>query len=76
MQLDSEDLIAQFKKDWPAEAEVSTLRLLVQVQAREIERLTASQAPLLPRAGDTSVFTASVPRPYVQDQDEGARHGG
>ena len=59
MNLDSEDLVNQFRQDWPLEAEVSTLRCLTQKQAAEIDRLTALQA------GTT--YSASSVRPYVGD---------
>jgi hypothetical protein len=57
MQLESEDIVNQFRLDWPHEAEVSTLRLLCTKQAAEIDRLNALQA--------SSTYTASSPRPYV-----------
>lgn len=78
MQLDSDDLLARIRQDYPYEYEICQLRALVDAQAREIERLNAVQnAPLLPRAGDTAVFSASAPRPYVtQGLDDEGRHGG
>jgi hypothetical protein len=69
--LDSEDLIEQFGKDWPAELELSRLRLLVVVQDAEIKRLTALQPPAYdPTSVRPYVGTASI------DLEEGGRHGG
>jgi len=71
MQLDPEDLIAQFRKDWPAEFEWSTLRLRVEMQDREIQRLSALQ---------DGAYNPSGVRPYVGNglpaDDDGVRHGG
>lgn len=41
MHLDADDLIAQFQRDYPDQYLISSLRLLVERQQREIERLTA-----------------------------------
>ena len=49
MHLNGDELIAQFQKDWPTEAELSRLRLLVAKQQQEIERLTAAQPYRPPR---------------------------
>lgn len=77
MHLDSDELLARIRQDYPYEYEMAQLKTLVDALTRENEQLKAGQAPLLPRAGDTSVFSASVARPYVTaDQDESARHGG
>lgn len=80
MNLDSDDLLAQFRHDYPFEAEVSSLRLLTLKQAArideqdaEIDRLNA----LLPRT--TTTYSAAGARPYVgsplPDDDTGAHHG-
>lgn len=79
MQLDSDVLLARIRQDYPYEYEISQLRTLVDALTAENEQLKANQVtPLLPsRAGDTSVFSASAPLPFVpQGQDDGARHGG
>lgn len=66
MHLDSDDLLARIRQDWPTEYELTRLRLLADVQAAEIDRLTAAQP---------GTFTGTAARPYVLGDDE-ARHGG
>nr|WP_221374415.1 hypothetical protein [Actinoplanes polyasparticus] len=63
MNLDSDDLLAQMKQDWPLEFEVSSLRALVRVQQLEIDRLNAVQGS----------YDPSVPRPFLDP--DGGRHG-
>jgi hypothetical protein len=66
VQLDSDDLLARIRQDWPTEFELSRLHLLSEVQAAEIERLTT-----LTQAS----FSGSAPRPFsLSDEPEG-RHG-
>lgn len=70
MNLDSDELLAQIQKDWPAEYELSTLRKLVEVQDREIQRLSGLQP-------GTAYGSAGV-RPYVEQSladADSARHG-
>lgn len=84
MQLDSEDLLAQVRADWPAELELSQLRLLVTRQAEalqdrdeQIARMRAQLDRLVPPADSTS-FASSAVRPYIPADplgDEGSRHG-
>lgn len=69
MHLDDADLIAQFCRDWPTEAELSRLRALVDAQEQEIQRLNA----LPPSATSYSV---SSPRPYVLPTDGQEEHRG
>jgi hypothetical protein len=57
MQLNSDDLLAKIRQDWPTEFELSRLQLLTEVQDREITRLNG----LLPPAS----YSATSPRPYV-----------
>jgi hypothetical protein len=66
VQLDSEDLLARMRQDWPTEYELTRLRALVDAQEAEIQRLTA----LAP----SSTFAATAPRPYSLSDEEG-RHG-
>lgn len=85
MHLESEDLVNQFRNDWPDKAEVSTLRLLSAKQDAEIarltaenERLTTSQAGAFPLPASGSGTYTSTPRPYVLQNDgdaDGGRHG-
>ena len=67
MQLDSDDLLAQIRHDWPEQYELSELRLLVQRQAEQIERLTqaAAQQP--------ATFTGSASLPYTPGVGDGTR---
>lgn len=64
MQIDGDDLLARINKDFPVEYELSRLRTLVDLQAAEIERLTA-----LPSAGYPTV----MPSVYQVD-DTDSRH--
>lgn len=57
MHLDSDELLARLREDWPTQFELSRLRLLADVQAAEIVRLSG----LLP----STSYSASSPRPYV-----------
>jgi hypothetical protein len=66
VQLDSEEILAQIRHDWPVEHELSTLRLLAEKQAAEIQRLTAAVSPTSTYAGPTNL--------YGSDSQEG-RHG-
>lgn len=61
MHLDSDDLLAQLRQDWPTEFELSRLTLLANVQAAEIQRLNG----LLP----STSYSATSPRPYVLPVD-------
>lgn len=45
MQLEGDDLLAQFREDWPQEYELSRLRLLCRLQQAEIDRLTSREPP-------------------------------
>lgn len=83
MQLDSDDLLAQIRQDWPAEYEVSSLRRLavvqdqrIQDQDAEIEALKTQLAQQQP--GGTYVPTVRpsyVGSASLADED-GGRHGG
>jgi hypothetical protein len=81
--LDSDDLLAQIRQDWPAEYEVSSLRKLAAVQHQriqdqdaEIEALKAQLAQQQPGGS----YIPSVRPSYVGSaslaDDDGGRHGG
>ncbi|MGX6605673.1 hypothetical protein ACWKSP_26595 [Micromonosporaceae bacterium Da 78-11] len=66
MQLNSEDLLARIRREFPAEYEIAQLRELTELQAAEIERLTALTQP-------ATSYTGSVARPYSIEEE--GRHG-
>jgi len=65
MQLDSDDLIARFRQQYPVEFELCRLSLLAEVQAARIQELEA----LLPTS-----YSASTARPYVTAHEQDHRH--
>jgi hypothetical protein len=73
MQLDADELLAQFRADWPHEYEVSSLRILAQKQAQEIDAQAAEIQRLTALVPTSSYATAST-RPFSLS-DEDARHG-
>lgn len=62
MQLDGDDLLARIRQDFPVEFELAQLRCLADMQAAEIERLTA----LVP----TSSYATASTRPFSLSDEE------
>jgi len=63
--LNADDLLARVRQDWPVQLELSQLRLLTELQAAEIARLSG------PQAGGFS----GAARPFgMPEEQEGARH--
>ncbi len=69
MHLDSDDLLSRIRRDFPVEFELSQLRQLADVQAAEIDRLSALVPPT------SSSFSGLAPRPYVLGDDQDSHHG-
>jgi hypothetical protein len=65
MQLDSDDLIARFRQQYPVEFELVRLSALVEVQAERIQQLEAQ----LPTS-----YSATTARPYVTAHEQDQRH--
>jgi len=72
MNIESEELVHQFRADWPHEAEMSTLRCLTRKLNEENEQLRAANERLT--AAAVPAYSPSAPRPFVLDDQEG-RHG-
>jgi hypothetical protein len=69
MKLAADELLAQIRADWPAEYEVSMLRLSVDTLQRENDLLKVGQLP------SGSTYSASSPRPFTGDPGEASRLG-
>lgn len=82
MQIDSEDLLARIRQEFPHQFEMARLHLLVDLLQPDNERLTAIVGQQEPPLSQTSVIPtagfAGVARPYVRalDDEDGSRHGG
>jgi hypothetical protein len=77
VQLAADDLLEQIQRDWPAEHEVSTLRLLARRLDEENQRLRAQVDRLSPPPESTT-FSSTAVRPYITDplsDPDATRHG-